>query len=79
MRSALAEQRVEEVGALAGGELDLLRDAHADHARAQRVPGGLALGDVERVREGPDDPGERNVLHSPVIGTPEQNPLLDAA
>ena len=33
------------------------------------MPGRLALGDVERVGEGADDAGQRNVLHASVIGT----------
>ena len=75
----LEQQRVEEVGAGAGRELELLGDPHPDHAGADRVPRGLAFGDVERVRERADDPGERDVLHTRVIGWTRRNWTNDAA
>ena len=65
----LEQQRVEEVRARLRGQLELLGDAHPDHARADRVARGLALGDVERVRERADDAGEGDVLHTTVIGS----------
>ncbi len=54
----LEEQRVEQLRAGRGVELEVLRETHADHAAANRVPGRLALGDVERVGERPKDLGE---------------------
>ncbi len=49
------EQGVKKGGALFGGEVDFLGDAHADHAGADGVAFRLAFGDVERVGEGGDD------------------------
>ena len=51
----LEQQRVEEVGAGPGVEADLLGEPHADQARAQRMAGRLALGEVERIGERTDD------------------------
>ena len=51
----LEQQRVEEIRARLRVEADLLRDPHADETRPHRVPGRLALGDVERVGEPADD------------------------
>ena len=66
----LEQQRVEEIGADASREPELLGDPHPDHAGADRVAGGLALGDVERVGERADDARKRDVpLHTPVIGS----------
>jgi hypothetical protein len=50
------------------GSWQLLCDPHPDHAGADRVTRGLPFGDVERVRERADDLGERDVLHTRVIG-----------
>ena len=51
----LEEQRVEEVGAGPGVEAELLRQPHADHARAERVAGRLPLREIECVGERADD------------------------
>ena len=65
----LEQQRVEQRRALVGREPDLLADPHADRARAHGVAHRLALGDVERVREGGDHLGEPDV-HQEGIGGP---------
>jgi hypothetical protein len=68
----LEQEGVEEVGAVGGGQPELVGDAHADGAGAQRVARGLALGDVQGIGEGADHPGQRDVLHASRIGRPEQ-------
>ena len=50
----LHQQRVEQVRAGGRVEPELVGDPHADDARAHGVPGRLALGDVEGVREPAD-------------------------
>ncbi len=54
----LQQRGVEEVLPHPGREVEPLGDLHADHAAALGVPDGLALGQVEGVRERPDDLGE---------------------
>ena len=58
----LEQQRVEEVRARRGVELERLREPHADLARPLRVARRLALGEVERERQRADHPGEWDLL-----------------
>ena len=64
----LEQQRIEQVGAGVGVELELLREPHADRARAHRVAGRLALRQVERVGEGGDDLGQPDRSGTPTHG-----------
>jgi hypothetical protein len=62
----LEQQRVEQVRARRRIKLQLLRQPHADLAAPHRVAGRLSLGEVERVREPGDHPGQRDLGRSPV-------------
>jgi len=53
----LQQERVVEVGSRLGIEAELVGEAHSDQTRPNRVPGRLALGDVERVGERRDHLG----------------------
>jgi len=59
----LEQQRVEERGSLPLVQADLLAQAHSDQAGALRVAAGLALCDVEGVRERGQDFGQAK-LHA---------------
>ena len=73
----LEQERVVEGVAVLGGELQLVREAHADQAGALGLPDRMPLGHVERVRERRDDLGLTHLigaslheLHVDTIGRP---------
>ena len=63
----LHQQRVEQLRAGRRVEPELVGDPHPDHARPHGVPGRLALGEVERVRQPADDPRQPNPSRTPRV------------